>query len=55
MIRFSDNKARFGFLFFGTILSIFGIRGDCLLLTPGGQAQAGGFRALFILPCLGSG
>ncbi len=49
MIRFSDEKASFVFLFFGIILSIFGIRGDRVLLILGGQARPGGFRALFIL------
>jgi hypothetical protein len=49
MIRFSDEKASFVFLFFGIILSIFGIRGNRLLLILGGRVQAGGFRALFIL------
>lgn len=49
MIRFSDEKASFVFLFFGIILSIFGIRGDRILLILGGRIQAGGFRALFIL------
>ena len=49
MIRFSDEKASFVFLFFGIILSIFGIRGDRILLILGGRVQAGGFRALFIL------
>jgi len=48
MIRFSDEKASFVFLFFGIILSIFGIRGDRILLIMGGQIKAGGFRALFI-------
>jgi hypothetical protein len=49
MIRFSDEKASFVFLFFGIILSIFGIRGDRILLVLGGQAGSGGFRGLFIL------
>jgi len=49
MIRFSDEKASFVFLFFGIILSIFGIRGDRILLILGGRIQAGGFHALFIL------
>ena len=49
MIRFSDEKASFVFLFFGIILSIFGIRGDRILVILGGRVQAGGFRALFIL------
>jgi len=49
MIRFSDEKASFVFLFFGIILSIFGIRGDRILLVLGGRVQAGGFRVLFIL------
>lgn len=49
MIRFSDEKASFVFLFFGIILSIFGIRGDRILLILGGRVQPGGFRALFIL------
>lgn len=49
MIRFSDEKASFVFLFFGIILSIFGIRGDRILFILGGRVQAGGFRALFIL------
>lgn len=48
MIRFSDEKASFVFLFFGIILSIFGIRGDRILLILGGQARPGSFRALFI-------
>ena len=48
MIRFSDEKASFVFLFFGIILSIFGVRGDRILLIMGGQARPGGFRALFI-------
>jgi len=48
MIRFSDEKASFVFLFFGIILSIFGIRGDRILLILGGQIKAGGFRALFV-------
>jgi pycsar effector protein len=48
MIRFSDEKASFVFLFFGIILSIFGVRGDRILLIMGGKAQPGGFRALFI-------
>ncbi len=49
MIRFSDEKASFVFLFFGIILSVFGIRGDRILLILGGRVQGGGFRALFIL------
>lgn len=49
MIRFSDEKASFVFLFFGIILSIFGIRGDRILLILGGQARPGGFRTLFTL------
>ncbi len=49
MIRFSDEKASFVFLFFGIILSIFGVRGDRILVVLGGRIQAGGFRALFIL------
>jgi hypothetical protein len=49
MIRFSDGKASFVFLFFGSILSIFDIQGDRVLLILGGQIQARGFRALFIL------
>ncbi|MFI5339240.1 MAG: hypothetical protein ACHQ7N_05330 [Candidatus Methylomirabilales bacterium] len=52
MIRFSDEKASFVFLFFGitlSIFSIFGIRGDRILVILGGRIQAGGFRALFIL------
>lgn len=49
MIRFSDEKASFVFLFFGIILSIFGIRGDRILLILGGRGQTGGFRVLFIL------
>ncbi len=49
MIRFSDEKASFVFLFFGIILSVFGIRGDRVLLILGGGVQAGGLRALFIL------
>jgi hypothetical protein len=49
MIRFSDEKASFVFLFFGIILSIFGVRGDRILLILGGQAGAGVFRALFLL------
>jgi hypothetical protein len=48
MIRFSDEEASFFFLFFG-ILSIFGIRGDRILLILGGRARAGSFRALLIL------
>jgi hypothetical protein len=48
MIRFSDEKASFVFLFFGIILSIFGIRGDRILLIMGGQIKPGGFRVLFI-------
>jgi hypothetical protein len=48
MIRFSDEKASFVFLFFGIILSIFGVRGDRILLIMGGKAQPGGFRALFV-------
>lgn len=48
MIRFSDEKASFVFLFFGIILSIFGVRGDRILLILGGQARPGSFRALFI-------
>jgi hypothetical protein len=32
MIRFSDKKASFVFLFFGIILTIFGIRGDRILV-----------------------
>jgi hypothetical protein len=48
MIRFSDEKASFVFLFFGIILSIFGVRGDRILLILGGQAGAGGFRLLFV-------
>jgi hypothetical protein len=49
MIRFSDGEAIFFSLFFGILLSIFGIRGDRILLNQGGRARAGGFRALFIL------
>lgn len=49
MIRFSDEKTSLVFLFFGIILSIFGMRGDRILLILGGRVQAGGFRALFIL------
>lgn len=48
MIRFSDEKASFVFLFFGIILSIFGVRGDRVLLILGGRAHPGGLRALFI-------
>jgi pycsar effector protein len=48
MIRFSDEKASFVFLFLGITLSIFGVRGDRILLILGGKAQPGGFRALFI-------
>jgi hypothetical protein len=47
MIRFSDEKASFVFLFLGITLSIFGVRGDRILLILGGKAQPGGFRALF--------
>jgi hypothetical protein len=49
MIRFSDEKASFVFLFFGIILSVFGIRGDRILLILGGQARPGGVHSLFIL------
>lgn len=49
MIRFSDEKASFIFLFFGIILSIFGIRGDRILLILGGQARLGAFRVAFIV------
>lgn len=49
MIRFSDEKASLVFLFFGIILSIFGIRGDRILLILGGQTRPGGFRTLFTL------
>jgi hypothetical protein len=52
MIRFSDEKASFVFLFFGIILSIFGVRGDRILLILGGQAGVGVFRALFLLAFL---
>lgn len=48
MIRFSDEKASFVFLFFGIILSIFGIRGDRILLILGGHARPGGFRVVFV-------
>jgi Family of unknown function (DUF5706) len=48
MIRFSDEKASFVFLFFGIILSIFGVRGDRILLILGGQAGPAGLRAAFI-------
>ena len=48
MIRFSDEKASFIFLFFGIILSIFGIRGDRILLMLGSAARPGTFRLLFI-------
>ena len=48
MIRFSDEKASFVFLFFGIILSIFGVRGDRILLILGGQAGPTGLRAAFI-------
>ncbi len=48
MIRFSDEKASFVFLFFGILLSIFGIRGDRILLMLGGQARPGTYRLLFI-------
>ncbi len=48
MIRFSDEKASFVFLFFGIILSIFGIRGDRILLILGGEKRPGAFHALFI-------
>jgi hypothetical protein len=47
MIRFSDEKASFVFLFFGIILSIFGVRGDRILLILGGQAGPAGLRAAF--------
>ncbi len=49
MIRFSDEKASFIFLFFGIILSIFGIRGDRILLILGGQARFGAFRVVYIV------
>jgi hypothetical protein len=49
MIRFSGEKASFVLLVFGIIPSIFGMRGDRILLILGGGVQAGGFRALFIL------
>ncbi len=49
MIRFSDEKASFIFLFFGIILSIFGIRGDRILLMLGGEARLGPFRVVFIV------
>jgi hypothetical protein len=48
MIRFSDEKASFVFLFFGIILSIFGIRGDRILQILGGQANPAGLRTVFI-------
>lgn len=48
MIRFSDEKASFVFLFFGIILSIFGVRGDRILLILGGRANPGGLRVLFV-------
>ena len=41
MIRFSDETASFVFLFSGIILSIFGIRGDRILLILGGQVRPG--------------
>ncbi len=40
MIRFSDEKESFSFLFFVIILSIFGIRGDRILLILG-RARSG--------------
>jgi len=49
MIRFSDETASFVFLFSGIILSIFGIRGDRILLILGGPGPAGGLRFLFIM------
>jgi hypothetical protein len=49
MIRFSDEKASFVFLFFGIILSVFGIRGDRILLILGGQGHPGRFRTFFII------
>ncbi len=48
MIRFSDESASFAFLFFGIPLSIFGIRGDRLLLILGGHARPGGIRTLLV-------
>jgi len=48
MIRFSDGKASFAFLFFGIILSIFGIRGDRILSIVGGQVHPGALRLVFI-------
>ena len=49
MIRFSDEKASFVFLFFGIILSIFGVRGDRILLILGGQVGPAGLRAAFVV------
>ncbi len=42
MIRLSDEKESFNFLFFVIIMSIFGIRGDRILLILGGQVWPGG-------------
>lgn len=48
MIRFSDEKESFSFLFFVIILSIFGIRGGRILLIRGGQVWPGGSISCFL-------
>jgi len=47
LIRFSGEKTCF--LFLAISMSIFGIRGDRILLMPADQVRAGGFRFLFNL------
>ena len=42
VIRFSDEQESFILLFFVTNLSIFGIRGDRILLILGSQVRPGG-------------
>ncbi len=49
MIRFSDEKESFNFLFFVIILSIFGIRGGRNLLILGGPDPAGWLLFLSIV------
>ena len=47
LIRFSGEKT--SFLFLAISMSIFGIRGDRILLIQADQVGAGGFRFLFNL------
>lgn len=49
MIRSSNNRVTFVFLFFGINLSIFGIRGDRILVILRGRGEAWGFLAPFVL------